>query len=245
MSGAVVGYSGGADSSLVAKAAHDALGNRAIAVLVDSCLVTRHEIDEAVALAHNIGLNLVQVSLNPLEIDKVAANPPDRCYHCKLAIFGRIVGIARERGLPWIIDGSNADDESDYRPGTAAAEQLGVRSPLKELDITKEQVRAMSKKLGLRTWNKPSSACLATRVPYGTELTREILRRIEQAENVLRELNFKQLRVRDHGEIARIEVPPEDIPRLADEETRKQIVRELRSLGYRCVTLDLAGLIRN
>jgi len=241
LGGVVVGYSGGVDSALVAKAAHNALGGRALAVLVDSCLIARRDVDEAAALAAALGLQFVRICLDPLDVGEVAANPPDRCYHCKLAVFGRLVEIARERGLPWVLDGANADDESDYRPGTAATAQLGVRSPLKELGITKEQVRAISKELGLPTWDKPSSACLASRVPYGTAITVEVLGQVESAENVLRDLGFKQLRVRHHGDIARIEVPSDDISRLADEETRNTVARELRSLGYRYVTVDLMG----
>ena len=241
LGGVVVGYSGGVDSALVAKAAHNALGGRALAVLVDSCLIARRDVDEAAALAAALGLQFVRICLDPLDVGEVAANPPDRCYHCKLAVFGRLVEIARERGLPWVLDGANADDESDYRPGTAATAQLGVRSPLKELGITKEQVRAISKELGLPTWDKPSSACLASRVPYGTAITAEVLEQVESAENVLRDLGFKQLRVRHHGDIARIEVPSDDISRLADEETRNTVARELRSLGYRYVTVDLMG----
>lgn len=241
LGGVVVGYSGGVDSTLVAKAAHDALGERALAVMVDSCLIARCEVAEAEALAAQLGLSFIRISLDPLQIEQVAANPPDRCYHCKLAVFGRLVEIARERGLSRVLDGANADDESDYRPGTAATAQLGVRSPLKELGIAKDRVRAISRELGLSTWDKASSACLASRVPYGTALTPEVLRQVEHAEDALRALDFDQLRVRHHGDIARIEVPPDDIPRLTDEATRCKIVAELRLAGYRYVTVDLMG----
>ena len=239
--GAVVAYSGGVDSTLLAKAATDALGNRALCVLIESCLVPGIEIDEAVSQAKDLGLRLMRLRADVLSIKGVPENEPDRCYHCKNALFSKMVEIAAEHNLPYVLDGSNADDEADFRPGARALAELRVRSPFKELGFTKDQVRAVSREIGLATWNKPSYACLASRVPYGTELTQEILQRVESAERVLRELGFGQFRVRHHGDLARIEVLPEDMDRICAPATRERVARSLRALGYTYVALDLTG----
>lgn len=239
--GAVVAYSGGVDSTLLAKAATDALGNRALCVLIESCLVPGIEIEEAVSQAEDLGLRLMRLQADVMSIEGVPENEPDRCYHCKTALFSRMVEIATEHNLPYVLDGSNADDEADFRPGARALTELRVRSPFKELGFTKEQVRAVSREIGLPTWNKPSYACLASRVPYGTELTQETLQRVESAENVLRELGFGQFRVRHHGDLARIEVLPGDMDRMNAPATREHVARSLRALGYTYVALDLSG----
>ncbi len=241
LGGAVIGYSGGVDSTLLAKAATNALGERAVCVLIESCLIPDAELAEAASTAEELGLNLVKIRADALAIEHVADNPPDRCYYCKSALFGRIVEIARERDLPFVLDGANADDESDFRPGTKATAELGVRSPLKELGFGKAEIRSISRELGLPTWNKPSYACLASRVPYGTALTPEVLIRIERAEAFLYRLGFGQCRVRHHGDTARIELPAGDIARAASPHTREAILGELKSLGYTYVSLDLAG----
>lgn len=241
MSGVVVAYSGGVDSTLLAKAATDALGIRAVCVLIESCLVPGVELEEAISQAEELGLHLVRLPVDVLEVDGVQDNEPDRCYHCKRALFTKLVDIARQRDFPYVIDGSNADDEDDFRPGSRALVELAVRSPFKELGYTKEQIRAISREIGLPTWNKPSYACLASRVPYGTELTEDVLGRVELAEQVIRSLGFSQFRVRHHGDIARIEVLPADMERLNESGTRDQVVRALSEIGYNYVTLDLAG----
>ena len=241
MGGVVVGYSGGVDSTLVAKAATDALGERAVCVLIDSCLIPKSEIDEAVSLASDLKLNLIRLKTDALAIEHVPNNEPNRCYHCKKAVFSMMLEIAKERGLTFVLDGTNANDESDYRPGAQATRELGILSPLKELGFTKERIREVSHELGLATWDKPSYACLASRVPYGVELTGEILGQVEAAESILHELGFRQCRVRHHDNIARIEIMPEQMDTILTVELRNLVLHRLRSLGYGYVTLDLAG----
>ena len=236
-----IGYSGGVDSTLLAKAATDALGEQSLCILVDSPLTPTSEIDEAIALADEFGFNLLRLQVNALEFDGVADNSPDRCYFCKRAIFSKIIAVAKERGLQWVLDGSNADDDSDYRPGARAINELGVRSPLKELGFTKERVRAISRQIGLPTWSKPSYACLASRIPYGTPLTPDVLKRVEDAETVLRRTGFRLFRVRHHGNVARIEVMPLEMEKLLNPAVREHVLSEFKALGYRYVTLDLAG----
>lgn len=241
MDGVVIGYSGGVDSTLVAKAATDALGQRAVCVLIDSFLIPKSEIDDAVMNATKLGLNLVRKKIDALAITNLARNEPDRCYFCKKAVFSDLLEIARERGLQYVLDGTNIDDESDFRPGARAVSELNIRSPLRELGFTKERVREISRDLGLPTWDKPSYACLASRVPYGTELTLEVLGQVEAAECILHELGFVQCRVRHHGDIARIELMPEDMVAILTTESRNLVLHRFRALGYRYITLDLAG----
>jgi uncharacterized protein len=241
MGGVVIGYSGGVDSTLVSKAATDALGERAVCVLIDSCLMPRSEVDEAVELAGQLGFNLIRVNSDALAERKVTENPTDRCYYCKLTEFGEMAEIARQRGLRYVLDGGNVDDGADYRPGQKAVSELGVRSPLKELGFTKARVREVSRELGLVTWDRPARACLASRVPYGITITREILSRIEAAESILHEMGFGQCRVRHHGDVARIELMPEDMDALLGPNARNLALHRLKGVGYTYVTLDLAG----
>ncbi len=241
MGGAAVGFSGGTDSTLVAKAATEALDDRALSVLIDSCFMPRSEIDEAVSLAEELGLNLIRVSADPLCIRNVPENNPDRCYHCKRAVFSMVLDIAQREGLEYVLDGTNVDDANDFRPGERAIKELRVRSPLRELGWTKSDVRDISKSLGLRTWDKPSYACLASRVPYGTPLTREILGQVEAAESILHELGFAQCRVRHHGNMARIELLPQDMEAILSRETRNLVTHRLHALGFNYVALDLLG----
>ena len=241
LGGAVIGYSGGVDSTLVAKIATDELGDGAVSVLIESCLTPQVEIEEAVELADMLGLNLVRLEVDALAVENLPDNQPDRCYHCKKSLFSEVIEVAKQRGLPYVLDGANADDESDYRPGSKATAELDVRSPLKELGLTKEQTRAISRDLGLPTWNKPSYACLASRVPYGTRLTKEVLKQIEDAEAVLRKLGFTQFRVRHHDSLARIELMRIEMDKLMTDAIRNHVVQELKSLGYHWVAMDLAG----
>ncbi len=241
MGGVVVAFSGGVDSTLLLKAAVEALGDRALAVTADSEIYPGEEVEEAVRLAEKLGARLRRIHTTELDREEFAGNPPERCYYCKTELFGRLVEIARKENLPVVADGSNVDDTDDFRPGMKAASELGIRSPLREAGLTKSDIRAISRALGLPTWDKPSLACLASRFPYGHRITREKLARVARAEQVLRELGFRQLRVRHHGDIARIEVPQEEMGRVFEGENRQRIVAGLRAQGYLYVTLDLEG----
>jgi uncharacterized protein len=239
--GVVVAYSGGVDSTLLAAVAAQVLGERAISVLASSETYPSSEIEEAVETARMLGLNLVQIESDELENEDFARNTPERCYFCKTELFTKLAQIATDRGLRWVADGANVDDLSDHRPGSRAAAQLGVRSPLREAGLTKNDIREVSRRLGLPTWDKPSLACLSSRIPYGTKIEPGLLARLDEAERFLKGLGFRQVRVRHHGTIARIEVEAEDIPRLASPETRDAVVRKFEALGYVYTALDMRG----
>ena len=241
MGGVVIGYSGGVDSTLLAKAATDALGERALCVFVESVLMPKQDIDQARSLAEQFHFHLMRIAVDVFTIDGVSENPPDRCYFCKKGIFSNLVKVAKQHDLPYVLDGANVDDASDYRPGTRATKELEVRSPFKELGFTKQHIRQMSKQLGLPTWNKPSNACLASRVPYGISLTPEILKQIDAAENLLRELGFSQFRIRHHGDMARIELLPTEMQAMMDVAMRRKVVEGLQQIGYAYAALDLRG----
>ncbi len=241
MGSAAVAFSGGADSSLVTKIAHDELGDKAVAITIDSPMYPASELRRASSVARIIGIEQVVVKVDPLSESQFASNPPDRCYLCKLDDLRHIRRIANERGLKEVLDGSNADDKLDYRPGRRAKEEMAVRSPLAEAGITKQDVRSISRALGLPTAGKRSSPCLASRIPYGEAITREKLAMVEEAEEYLMAKGFETVRVRVHGNIARVEVDPKDIPRLSSPGTRIAVSRKLRSLGFAYVALDLEG----
>jgi len=235
----VVAYSGGTDSTLLLKVAHDELGENAMAVTAVSPSSCSDELESATSMAQEIGAQHLRVASDELANPEYVANSPERCYHCKHLRFDRLLELAREKGFTYVADGSNIDDLGDHRPGMRASRELGVRSPLMEAGFTKADIRAITKQLGLPTWNKPSNACLASRIPYGTPITRERMQQVEQAERLLHSLGFTQVRVRAHGEIARIEVEAENLPILL--ENRSPIVDELRRLGFSYVTADLEG----
>ena len=239
--GLVVAYSGGVDSTLLLKVAADVLGDRVLAVTATSETYPPTELTEAVQLAQQLGARHQTVDTDELEIDGFADNPPERCYYCKTELFQKLLAIAQEQGLPAVADGSNVDDMGDYRPGMRAGAELGIRSPLREAGLGKAEVRELSKQLALPTWDKPSFACLASRFPYGDHITSEKLRRVAAAEQVLRDLGFTQVRVRHHGEIARVELEPDEFQTVIRPENRSSIVEALRKVGYLYVTLDLAG----
>lgn len=238
---ALIAYSGGVDSTFLAAVAHSVLGDRVVAVTAVSSAVPRAEADDAIALAQRLGVRHLTIETGEMHSPEYVANGPDRCYHCKLDLFGRLASLAAELKLAWVLDGNNADDAADYRPGSRAAVEHGVRSPLREAGWTKNDIRTLSHQMGLPTWDKPSMACLASRLPYGTPITVEALRRVEAAEEYVRSLGVRQLRVRHHGDLARIEADAAGTELLCREDVRARVVEHLKRLGYLYVTIDLAG----
>lgn len=239
MKSVAVAYSGGVDSALVLKLAYDALGSRAIAVTAISPSLPERERVAARELAEQIGVEWVPIQSRETEDPRYIANAPNRCFFCKSEVYGELVAYAERRGLRFVVDGTNVDDAGDHRPGRAAAREHGVRSPLQDVGLTKAEVRAAARRLGLANWDKPAAACLASRIPYGRPVTSHALSRIERAERALADMGFRQIRVRHHEETARIEVEPEDFVDVLAR--REDIVRCLRDAGYTFVTLDLAG----
>lgn len=236
-----IAYSGGVDSNFLAKVAKDVLEERAIAITMIAPLHSESEMEEANELANQIGIKRIIIRENVLEQDVFKENPSDRCYHCKKLIFSKIKEVAKSQGIKYVADGSNLDDIGDYRPGLKAIKELEVRSPLKEAQLTKSEIRELSKELNLQTWNKPAFACLATRFPYGETITNERLRAVEKAENYLYREGFNQYRVRCHGNLARIEVLPEDRKRFFDEKYLNEVTQKFKSFGFTYVSLDLEG----
>lgn len=240
MSRVAVAFSGGVDSSFLLQAAVNVLRpDNVLAVTVTSPLHPSWEQDEAQQLAHQLGVDHQLVAGDELGRESFVVNPPDRCYICKFDRFSNLIHLAQSRGFRWVADGGNVDDLSDYRPGLRAVEELGVRSPLKEAGLHKAEIRALSRIAGLPTWNRPSRACLASRFPYGEVITREALHRVDQAERFLFDLGASQTRVRHHGPLARVEVPPDEMDRILSH--RAEVVRRFKELGFVYVTLDLAG----
>ncbi|NOX36654.1 MAG: ATP-dependent sacrificial sulfur transferase LarE [Calditrichaeota bacterium] len=240
----LVAYSGGVDSTFLLKVAVDVLGERALGFIGRSPSLPTAEFEAALAVARQFQLPVVVIETHELDDRRYKANPDNRCYFCKKELFGEMMTYARQHGFRCIADGTNADDVGDYRPGRQAAAEFQIRSPLLEVGLHKTEIRELSRRLGLPTWNKPEMACLASRFPTGTEITLEKLRQVEAAEAVLRELGFRQLRVRHHGDLARIELDADEIHRLFDPRLRQQVHQQLRQLGYRYITLDLQGYRR-
>jgi len=238
---ALVAYSGGVDSTFLLKVAVEALGPRVMAVTAAGPLYPAQEANQARRLARFLGVRHIIIGSDALSDPMFRANPPQRCYLCKRRLFSRLLDLARQQHAEAVFDGANQDDIRDYRPGMRAAAELKIRSPLREAGLTKAEIRRLSRKLNLPTWNSPSLACLASRIPFGTELTVETLCRVDRAEAYLRRLGFAQVRVRHHERIARIEVPAADLPRLSDPALRKKITVYLKRLGYSYITLDLQG----
>src|ERR1700736_5398452 len=239
LSSVLVAYSGGVDSSLLLRLAIDELGDRAVAVLASSPAYPESEQQEARALARSLGARLVEVTTNEVELDAYRRNNPDRCFHCKEELFDTLEPVQRDLGLAHIAYGATADDADDHRPGHGSAVRRGIRFPLLEAGMGKSEIRAAARGLGLPNWNKPSFACLSSRIPHGTEVTVEALRQIESAEAAIKALGFRQVRVRHHGEVARIEVEPAEIERMVAQ--REHVVEALRAAGYKFVSLDLEG----
>lgn len=241
MDSLLVAFSGGVDSTLLVKVAHDTLGERAAAITIDAAFHSRYEIEEAKRIARLIGVRHIMMNAKEMEIEGLALNPPDRCYICKKAVFSCCLDSMREAGFSYLADGSNADDVLDYRPGRRALEELGVRSPLLEAGLVKSEIRELSRELGLDTWNKPALACLMTRFPHGEAVTPEKLAMVERCEDFLRGLGFGLFRVRAHGEIARIELADDEIQRIVEPEMRNLVSQEFHASGFRSVTVDLDG----
>jgi pyridinium-3,5-biscarboxylic acid mononucleotide sulfurtransferase len=236
----IVAYSGGADSAYLAFIAHRTLGDRAVAVTADSPSYPERHRQLAIQVARDFGLRHEIIQTSELERPEYRANPSNRCYYCKHELYTHLSRIAAGRGAV-IVDGNNADDRGDYRPGRQAAREFGVRSPLDEVDLSKEEIRALSRQAGLPTWDEPASACLSSRIPYHTEVTDEKLRTIERAEQALRALGFRVFRVRHHDDLARIEIARAEMPRALEPDVSAAIVRALKEAGYRYVSLDLQG----
>jgi pyridinium-3,5-biscarboxylic acid mononucleotide sulfurtransferase len=241
MGSVLVAYSGGVDSTFLAVTAHEILGKNSLAVFAASPVAPPLEKEVAASLAHNIGLRFKIIDSNEMSNPDFVANPPERCYYCKRELFSELKPIALAEGLKWIADGTNADDLSDFRPGRKASAEAGIRSPLLEAGLTKSEIRQLSHAKSLPTWDRPASPCLASRIPYGIPVTAETLNKIARGEQYLHSLGIRELRLRHHGDIARIELDPEDMAKIITPEIRQDIVTHLKALGYKYVALDLTG----
>lgn len=238
---AIVAYSGGVDSTFLLAVARGALGERAHGILACSESLDQGELRAARELAHRLGVEIETVETREYDNPLYRRNDGDRCYHCKTELFSVLRRIAEERGVPWVLDGSNASDRGDYRPGMRARDEQGVRSPLMEAGLDKDAIREYSRRLGLPTWDKPAAPCLSSRIPYGSEVTDDKLRQVESAERLLRSEGFPEVRVRHHGEVARIEVPAARLAELVAPGRRERVVEGLREAGFTFVSLDLDG----
>ena len=237
----MIAYSGGVDSTFLLKMAKDTLGDNVLAVIGSSPTYPESELNEAIALCNKLKARYIVIKTNEFDDQHFISNPTERCYYCKKELFTQLKSIAQAEQIEHILDGSNLDDKKDFRPGSRAKLELGVISPLMDLGFTKQEIRDASKQLGLSTWDKPACACLASRIPYGTTITPELVKRIEAGETFLKELGFIELRVRHHGNLVRIEVDPASLPKIMDEEMMRLISKKFEDLGYTYVTLDLKG----
>ena len=241
MESVIVAYSGGVDSAFLAAIANEVLGDKAIAITAVSPSLAPSELEEAKTLASELGLNFRTLNTKEVEREDYQANNPDRCFFCKDELYSHLIRYAEEEGYKFVLNGTNKDDLGDYRPGIEAARQYGVLSPMVDVNLTKEEIRLLSKDMDLNTWDKPAQACLSSRIPYGTTVTVEALTKIAKAEHFLRTKGFKQLRVRHHDTIARIEMEPTDFQDLISEPLRTEITDAFKDFGYSYVTLDMDG----
>lgn len=236
-----VAFSSGVDSTFLLKTAHEVLGDKAIAVTAQSCSFPKRELTEAKAFCEKEGIRHIICESEELEIDGFSKNPPNRCYLCKRELFEKIKQLAKEEGINYVAEGSNMDDNGDYRPGLLAIAELDIKSPLREAELTKAEIRELSKTMELLTWDKPSFACLASRFVYGESITKEKLAMVEKAEQLLLNYGFRQVRVRIHDKLARIEILPEQFERIMEESIRTDVEAKLKEYGFLYVTLDLTG----
>lgn len=236
-----VAFSSGVDSTFLLKVAHEVLGDKAIAVTAQSCSFPKRELTEAKAFCEKEGIRHIICESEELEIDGFSKNPPNRCYLCKHELFEKMKQLAADNGIAYVAEGSNMDDNGDYRPGLRAIAELDIKSPLRKAELTKEEIRELSKDMDLPTWDKPSFACLASRFVYGESITKEKLAMVEKAEQLLLDYGFRQVRVRIHGNLARIEVLPEQFDKLMEEKVRADVVAKLKEYGFLYVTMDLSG----
>lgn len=241
MESVAIAFSGGVDSTFLLKTAHDVLGDRAVAVTAKSCSFPERELNEAKQFCRDNGITHIICESEELKIEGFRENPVNRCYLCKHELFEKIWKIAEEHKLKAVAEGSNVDDDGDYRPGLTAVKELQVKSPLREAELYKEEIRELSRQMGLPTWNKPSSACPSSRFVYGETIDERKLGMVERAEQLLLDLGFYQVRVRIHGMMARIEVMPEELCRIVEPQVREQITAKFKEFGFTYVTLDLAG----
>ncbi len=236
-----VAFSSGVDSTFLLYAAKEALGERVIAVTAKSCSFPQRELKEAAAYCENNGIRHFIVESEELSIEGFSQNPPNRCYLCKHELFEKILAIAKKEGIAAVAEGSNLDDNGDYRPGLQAVAELDIKSPLRKAQLCKQEIRALSRQFGLPTWEKQSFACLSSRFPYGETISEEKLHMVDQAEQLLLDLGFSQVRVRIHGTVARIELLPQEFPKLMEDAVRTQVNQAFRSYGFSYVALDLQG----
>jgi uncharacterized protein len=241
MGGVLVAFSGGVDSTFLLKTAHEVLGKNVLAVIASSETYPQQEREEAIRFAEEFNIRYKVIETKELESSDFADNPPERCYFCKKELFSKLKDIAEAEGISYILDGSNYEDESDFRPGMKAGEELGIQSPLKDAHLGKSEIRQLSKRSSLPTWNKPSLACLSSRFPYYTKIETKNLRQVAQAEEYLRKLGFVQVRVRHHGQIARIEIESNEFPKITEKKVREAIIKSFKKFGYIYIALDLAG----